>query len=76
MSRTQRKPKTTAIAAPMTATIVLTTSPTRKHAMPIAKPIGQMLGGGTCGVSSVVAELNSGAPSRIQSSCLDAVSTT
>jgi hypothetical protein len=50
-SRTQRKPNTTAITAPTTATTVLTTSPARTHAMPTANPIGQRLGGGRCGVS-------------------------
>ena len=43
VSRIQRRPKTIVIAAPRTAAGQLTTSPTRMHAIPIAKPIGQRL---------------------------------
>ncbi len=57
-SRAQRIPNTTAMTAPMAATIQLMTSPTRRHATPIAKAIGQRLGPGTCGVSWLVS-LNS-----------------
>ena len=58
-SRIQRKPKTSAITAPTMATIVLTTMPVSTHAMPIAKPIGQRLGGGRCGWSWSVKSLDS-----------------
>ncbi len=50
-SRTQRKPKTSAITAPTISAGTLTTRPTRMHATPIAKPIGQRLGAGRCCVS-------------------------
>src|SRR6266508_675105 len=51
-SRAQRKPQTTAIAAPIgTITIGLTISPTRMHAMPAANPIGRSEGPGECGRS-------------------------
>ncbi len=53
-SRAHRNPHTIAMTAPMTATIQLMTSPTRRHATPIAKAIGQRLGPGTCGVSCPV----------------------
>src|SRR6266536_1944268 len=48
-SRIQRNALTTAITAPATAAGQLTIKPTRTHAIPIAKPIGQRLGPGTCG---------------------------
>ena len=50
-SRIQRKPKTAAMTAPTATAGQLTTSPARMQAIPIAKPIGQRLGGGTCGFS-------------------------
>ena len=51
-SRAQRKPKTSASAAPTAATHQLTTRPTRRQTMPTAKPTGQRLGCGSCGRSS------------------------
>jgi hypothetical protein len=38
-----------AIAPPIATAGQLTTRPTRMHATPIAKPIGQSVGGGPCG---------------------------
>ena len=49
-SRTQRNPKTSAIAAPTAATGQLTTMPTSRQTMPTAKPTGHRLGGGSCGL--------------------------
>jgi hypothetical protein len=37
---------------PTTTAGMLTTRPTRTQAMPTANPIGQMLGGGRCGLFS------------------------
>ena len=52
-SRAQRKPKMTAIAAPIGAISVgLTISPTRMHATPAANAIGYSDGPGRCGRSS------------------------
>src|SRR6476619_2405014 len=57
-SRAQRIPHTTAMTTPIAATIQLMINPTRRHATPIAKAIGQRLGPGACGVSLFVS-LNS-----------------
>ena len=50
-SRAQSSANATASTAPMAAMIQLRTRPMRRHATPIAKPIGQRLGPGRCGVS-------------------------
>src|SRR5690242_552362 len=50
-SRTQRKPKTSAIAPPTATAGQLTIRPTRTHATPTAKPTGQTVGGGRWGLS-------------------------
>ncbi len=49
-SRIQRKPKIAVSTAPTMSTIVLMISPTKRQAMPIANPTGQMVGVGSCGV--------------------------
>ena len=46
-SRIHRKPKTSVMSAPTISAGTLTTRPTRMHATPMAKPIGQRLGAGT-----------------------------
>src|SRR5689334_16901886 len=45
-SRTQRKPKRSAIAPPTATAGQLTIRPTRMHATPMANPTGQTVGGG------------------------------
>jgi hypothetical protein len=49
-SRIQRNPKIAVITAPTTRTILPMISPTKMQAMPMAKPTGQMVGVGSCGV--------------------------
>src|SRR6266536_4324935 len=51
-SRTQRKPKISAIAPPTATAGQLTIRPTRTHAKPMAKPTGHTVGGGRLGLSS------------------------
>src|SRR5581483_1094228 len=51
-SSTQRKPNTSARAAPITTPHQLTTNPTRRQTTPTANPTGHRLGAGTCGLSS------------------------
>src|SRR5262245_55461729 len=52
--------------APTISAGMLTTSPTRMQATPIAKPMGQRLGAGTCGVSGC-----SSLTRRLRASALD-----
>ena len=52
-SYTQRNVKTTMKAPPTTATHQLTTMPTSTHTTPIAKPTGQIVEAGLCGLPSL-----------------------
>src|SRR5581483_7323333 len=51
-SRTHRNPNTSAITPPTATAGQLTIRPTRTHATPTAKPTGQRVGDGRCGLSS------------------------
>ena len=64
-SRIQRKPKIAVITAPTTRTIVLMISPTKMQAMPTAKPTGQMVGVGSCGLPVTAV--------RIHVACADSI---
>src|SRR5437763_1848068 len=59
-SRTQRKPKQTAMTAPATTIAQLTTRPTSSATTPSAKPTGHRLGPGTCGCSRLGSKSSSG----------------